>query len=376
MNPERYLSLSDLPQVRVLGRTSKRYPVTLFWTGSGIELVFTGSELWIEFFSDYTYFEPWVSVELNGAWISRFMVPRGHQRVCLFRGMTCGISKRVRILKETQAMSPDPQHLLQIIGLYYPDGIVISPEPAKMRLEFVGDSITAGEGTIGALEERDWISLFLSAENNYARLTADLLNAEMRIIAQSGWGVLSGWDNNPTSAIPKCYKKICGTATGSRNLELGAQDDYDFSSWTPDAVIVNLLSNDWIALDSPPWVDAKTNEQFKQYRDDSGNIAKKDRERLVVSVVSFFSLLRTCNPQAIIVWAYGMSENHHAPVLQEAYERYMHQTNDAHAFLLHLPPAQPDELGAREHPGMASHRRCAQIISEFLKDILTRPDET
>ena len=40
--------LSTLPQVRVLGRCAGTDPLTLFWTGSGIELLFTGSELWVE----------------------------------------------------------------------------------------------------------------------------------------------------------------------------------------------------------------------------------------------------------------------------------------------------------------------------------------
>ena len=61
------------------------------------------------------------------------------------------------------------------------------PEP-KYRLEFVGDSITSGEGTVGAVYEEDWISAFFSAENTYPRMVADALSAEYRVISQSGWG--------------------------------------------------------------------------------------------------------------------------------------------------------------------------------------------
>ncbi len=67
--------------------------------------------------------------------------------MCLFRGMTVGKPKHVRILKEVQAMHQDPGHLLQIVGLQYADGEFLQlPEP-KYRLEFVGDSITSGEGS-------------------------------------------------------------------------------------------------------------------------------------------------------------------------------------------------------------------------------------
>lgn len=62
-------TLAQLPQVRALGRHTGRDPLTLFWTASGMELEFTGSELWVDFFADYEVVEPWVSVELNGAWV-------------------------------------------------------------------------------------------------------------------------------------------------------------------------------------------------------------------------------------------------------------------------------------------------------------------
>ena len=66
-----------------------------FWTGSGIELLFTGSELWVELNADYDTMEPWVSVELDGAWISRFAVNPGTSRMCIFRGAAPGRAKDV-----------------------------------------------------------------------------------------------------------------------------------------------------------------------------------------------------------------------------------------------------------------------------------------
>lgn len=187
-------TLTQLPQVRALGRHTGRDPLTLFWTASGMELEFTGSELWVDLFADYEVVEPWVSVELNGAWVARFAVNPGKSRVCLFRGMTPGKAKHLRLLKDVQAMHDDPAHLLQITGLEYAGGEFLPlPEP-QYRLEFVGDSITSGEGAIGAKPEEDWVGAFFSAENHYGRLTADALGAEYRCISQSGWGLVTGWD--------------------------------------------------------------------------------------------------------------------------------------------------------------------------------------
>ena len=257
-------ALTQLPQVRALGRHTGRDPLTLFWTASGIELEFTGSELWVDLFADYEVVEPWVSVELNGAWVARFAVNPGKSRVCLFRGMTPGKAKHVRLLKDVQAMHDDPAHLLQITGLEYADGEFLPlPEPVY-RLEFVGDSITSGEGAIGAKPEEDWVGAFFSAENHYGRLTADALGAEYRCISQSGWGIVSGWDNDVRHILPPYYTRVCGVAMGQRNAALGAQQENDFAAWQPDAVIVNLGTNDTGAFDNPPWTDPATGKPWKE----------------------------------------------------------------------------------------------------------------
>lgn len=234
--PTKIVSVAALPQVRVLGRTTGTDVVNLFWTGSGIEFIYTGSEIQVEVNADFDAYEPWLAVELNGVQISRVPLNKGKNEVCLFRGMTVGKPKHVRILKEVQAMHQDPGHLLQIVGLQYADGEFLQlPEP-KYRLEFVGDSITSGEGTVGAVYEEDWISAFFSAMNTYPRMVADALSAEYRVVSQSGWGIVTGWDGNVENKIPPFYTQVCGLLTGERNASLGALEDYDFEAWQPDAV--------------------------------------------------------------------------------------------------------------------------------------------
>lgn len=227
--------LSTLPQVRVLGRCAGTDPLTLFWTGSGIELLFTGSELWVELNADYDTMEPWVSVELDGAWISRFAVNPGTSRMCIFRGAAPGRAKHVRLLKDVQAMSEDPAHLLQVTAICHAGGEFLPLPAPRCRLEFIGDSITSGEGAIGAVCETDWISTFFSAENHYGRMTADALGAEYRVVSASGWGLVSGWDNDPRCTLAPCYTQVCGLAAGERNAALGAQQPYDFAAWPADA---------------------------------------------------------------------------------------------------------------------------------------------
>ena len=60
-------------------------------------------------------------------------------------------------------MSGDPESLLQICALET-DGSFEPVEPRALKLEFIGDSITSGEGSIGAKAEEDWVSMFFCAE--------------------------------------------------------------------------------------------------------------------------------------------------------------------------------------------------------------------
>lgn len=363
-------SLAQLPQVRTLGRHTSRDPLTLFWTAGGIELDFTGSELWADFHADYQTMEPWISVELNGVWLARFAVNPGDSRMCLFRGMTPGITRHVRLLKDGQAMPDDPAHLLQITGLEYAGGEFLTLPAPRYRLEFVGDSITSGEGAIGAVTETDWAGAFFSAENHYARMTADALHAEYRCISQSGWGIAAGWDNNPHHILQPYYTKVCGVAAGSRNAALGAQQENDFAAWRPDAVIVHLGTNDNGAFDRPAWHDPDTGESFQLRRLGSGDFLPEDAQKVSDGVQSFLSLIREKNPQAQLVWCIGMLGTRILPVLQAGITQYQAASGDDRVRLLELPAAADGTLGALQHPGAANHREAAAVLTEFLKRTL------
>ena len=150
------IPLSDIPCVRILGRSPLNQDgLTLFWPASGIEFLFSGSSLCLDYRADFSSMEPWLSAELNGRRLIRMPLNKGEGRVCLFRGMRPGLVKHIRILKDTQAMYDDPQQLLQFQALAFPDGAFKPLKEAPYYFEFIGDSITSGEGAIGAPCEED-----------------------------------------------------------------------------------------------------------------------------------------------------------------------------------------------------------------------------
>ena len=363
-------TLADIKNLKVHGRTTGCLsPLTLFWTGSAIEVNAQGSELWIEVEADYDVYEPWISIVINSAIVSRQMILAGRHWLCVFRGMNENAVKNVRIVRDVQAMSGDPSCSLQIHAVKF-DGEFLPVEEKPYKFEFIGDSITSGEGAIGARIEEDWVSMWFSALINYAAKTAEAMNAEYRIISQSGWGVLTSWDNNPHANIPEYYEKICGLLTGEKNEALGAFKENDFTAWQPDLVVVNLGTNDGGAFNSPEWKDEVTGETLKQRLNEDGTFNEEDLEAFKGAVVQFLIKLRKHNKQAHILWVYGMLGIPMMPAIYCAVDIYTKTTGDKKVSVFQLPNTTEETVGARSHPGSLSHENAAKALTEYIKEIL------
>ena len=93
--------------------------------------------------------EEWVRIEVDGFCLQRLIVPKGRSRLCAFRGFPAGTMRRVRLLKEVQPMREDEKRCLLVHGLDC-DGKLYPIPDGACRIEFVGDSLSAGVGLAGA----------------------------------------------------------------------------------------------------------------------------------------------------------------------------------------------------------------------------------
>ena len=363
-------TLKETGHYKVHGRTDETQPaLPLFFNGSGIEVNVTGSELWIDLDVDFETHEPWIWTALNDAFMSRQMLPSGACSLCLFRGMSPDSVKNVKFFRELQAMSEDNACRLLVRG-FRSDGTFLPVRDRRFKLEFIGDSITSGEGTYGAEDDTDWLSMYMGTSRNYARMVSDALNAEYRLISQGGWGVLCGWDNDPRHNLPSRYEKICGLAAGEMNEKLGAGKPYDFRSWIPDAIIVNLGTNDASAFEQPEWTDPVTGQSFKQHKEPDGSCRPEDLARFKQAVIDFLSMLRRNNPTSHIVWTYGMLGYDLTFAITDAMNSYQKAAGDLNIAFLQLPNTTELTVGSHAHPGEKSHARAAQVIIEYLRSIL------
>jgi len=123
-----------------------------------------------------------------------------------------------------------------------------APQRPTRRVEFFGDSNTAGfgiHGEPGAVGNLRCFADGMKYENcndGYAALLARALDAEMHLQAWSGKGVVTNsFPRGGKRAMPTYWKQTLATDTTT-------ETKWDFAPWVPDVVIVYLGSNDFMSL--------------------------------------------------------------------------------------------------------------------------------
>ncbi len=354
-------SIEELVQIHVLGRTLvKDGALHVFWSGSGIVFNFQGSFLSFRYQSDYETFEPWISILIDQKWKYRVPTEKGLHDFNVFLNEDPDVVHRVEILKDTQAMPSDQKHMLIINSLSY-IGEISSPESYSLKIEFIGDSITSGEGTVGEIGDMEWIPKNFSFVPTYARYTADNLNADYRVISQSGWGIHSSWNNNIYETLPSVYNEIC-MISETGNVP------YNFSEWQPDVVVINLGTNDEGAFHQPPFIHPETGEPFQHRLRKDGSYHPEDIKDIRKAQIQFLADIRKRYPDTIIIWCYGMIGYPFSEVLQKGVEQYKAEYEDKNAYYLKLPEMTEDTVGSRMHPGPACHKSASEVLTSFIKE--------
>ena len=369
--------ISEIKSMRILGRTASLEndkPLVLFWAASALELNVKSSEVYLHLSSDYEKNEPWVSIYINGSPISRFLVEKGEAKwVCIAKNLNVENKNLITIYKDTQPMPDDKSHCLLIHGVgLSKGGTFFDPTPRKLKIEFVGDSITSGEGLAGGPNEWDWIPQFFVGSSTYAAQVARKLNADFSAISQCGWGICWGWDGNRNNKIPPFYEQICGVAGSDYQKKLGSQEAYDFKGGS-DYVIVNLGTNDNGAFYQPPWQQEEFKDKYK-LNYDGDKVSEKDSEIIIEAVKDFLKIIRRNNPNAIIIWCWGMIKLKLVPpLIQVGIEEYIFESQDKKVYTLELDSMEDvekedEDKGSRGHPGPKTHKLAALKIIDFIKN--------
>jgi len=341
--------IRQMENVRLLGRLDLRQPAfSMFWTGSGVELRLRCTTLEMEIEADYELQCPWLGVMVDGAPVSRFPLLRGRHAYTLLAGMDETIAHTVTVVRETQPVAEDTRLFVRA-HIIRSDGEVLPLRPRTLAIEFVGDSLTSGEGLIGPRDAMEWRTIWLSGMHTWAQEVCRLMNAQGRWVSQSGWGVSRSWDGNREQRIPRIYDSVCA-------VERGGEAAYDFSANPVDAVVINLGTNDAAPLGK---LECRAREEA----------AAQTRR----AAEDFLRQVRARNPRAYLLWAYGMCGEEIAPLLRAAV-RTVRREGDTRVGYVRLPVCPGGGQGSREHPGRENHARAAAAVARHLQAALERKE--
>ena len=249
------------------------------------------------------------------------------------------------LMKETQCMPEQPEATVLLHSLRINGELTELPE-RKMKIEFLGDSLTSGEGALAAKGNMEWVTPWFSARGNYSWYACEALNAERSILSQSGWGVCWDWEHNPDHTLTAYYGEICGVLRGPAAEARGCTKPYDFSAWQPDIVCIRLGTNDNNGMN--------TQDSFG-----------RDRDRLVQGMLGLLRLVRKNNPAAKIAWILPGSDSR--PELAEEAVRLAREEGMTGLYTFTLPDYHEEDMGARFHPNAAWNQKAGQLLADFLR---------
>lgn len=333
-----------LPDSRFLplGRHDPREEkARLWWSGSGVRVSLACTALEAEITASAAVHAAWMGVLMDGAPVARFPLKSGTHRYLLLAGLDADFAHEVSIVRDSQ-LSYDEEGPV-ILEAVYTDGEPQKPLEKPLLIEFIGDSLTVGEGCLGPETAQEWRMVWISHMPAFPSLVAQAMHAEKRVIALGGWGAARSWDNQPESRIGRIYNRLCQPTPGG-------DTPVDFPEKPADAVVINLGTNDASALAGMG--DAERAETEKELRFRAAELMAMARER---------------NPRAAILWAYGLCGHQMESILRAAVQDRV-QAGDERTAYLSLTPAVSN--GSRMHPSREAHRQAAREIEAALRDLL------
>jgi lysophospholipase L1-like esterase len=332
------------PRISYTGRFDRRAPdaVRFAWVGAQIEARFSG-----EFLRAYLTDTP-VEDELRETDYITVVVDAGAPR-------TFALQEGSRIYPLATALDPGPHHVLiwkrteAEVGVITFRGFELEsrhallprPKPPTHRLEFVGDSITAGYGNEGADAACHWSA---KTENNYltfGAFAARELGASYTAVAYSGKRVTHSYEAPDELTLPEIYDRVIPT-----------EDDSPKVSASPaDVVVVNLGTND--AFPRLP-----------------------DERTFTGAYQSFLAQLRTQNPTALFVIVLGpmLVDDYPQPLARSTLRKWLktvqtsrEASGDTRVDFIEFWYDPAEGVGCDFHPNVKTHARLGHELANLIR---------
>ena len=233
----------------------------------------------------------------------------------------------VQLLKATEASGAQ----MTVGGITYNGAIFDAPAEKELKIQFIGDSITSSGGLYTEDVEPDALLRSSDTTKGYAYKVANHYGADLSIVSVSGGTICTR-----TPSLQDYYQKLFFSKDGA----------YDFSTETePDLVIVALGTND-----TPTY--------------NTNNVPNDNVDVLKQGIKNMLTLVREKNPNAKILWAYGMMATNIASVYKEAVEEFNATDGNTYYTMIN----RNDCTGSGGHPTPNGHTLNAKEYINFIEN--------
>lgn len=345
------LLLNDTHQVRVLGRClTGNEGLYLSWTCSGVDFSFTGTEVHAHLGVPESHGNPvlmGVFVDGEEECTSYLLLENTDEDVILAEDLEDG-EHTIRLLKLSEARFGSV-----VLQSLWTDGGDIVPTEAKERLiEFVGDSITCGFGTLASEPDSPFLISEEDGSLTYAYLLSQYFDADFRFVSTSGIGVCRNNTGDETITMPVVYPYVQYHLQKATDTPVSAEQLWaDTDHAEADLVVLHLGTNDEASI---PATEAGGRERFQQ------------------NYTDFLKQVRLLNPQAMILVTYGTMKLEMAPYIDQAVADYVQQTGDDAIASYTYDFLAKNEIGGMtaSHPSAFSHQMMADALYEEICQLM------
>lgn len=329
------------PAVRYVGRfDNAASPPTAEWSGSAVEARFTGDSVSIHLGGSKHYYAALVDGVLQPT-----IVADADQTYPIATGLDGGVHKVV-VFRRDEALFD----VSKFYDFDFGDGGALLAPPAApaRRIEIIGDSISCGYGNECAKAS---IGFTQDTENEYIAygpLTARAFDADIHVVAWSGRGMYRNLDKSTADTLPQLWQ---------RTLPTDKTSTWNPSTWIPDAVVINLGTND-VSADSTD--TASLEVPFE------------------AAYLQFVKTVRGAYPNAFIFGAVGpMLYGDGYTMVKTAITNVVaarKSAGDSKMVLVELPTqdcgADLTGCGCDYHPNAAEHQKMSTILQGAMKAAL------
>jgi len=320
------ISFND-PKLQYMGRIGYQQDASvLYWPGSSVRIDFEGTDLIAELKDEKEQNYYYVIVDSTN--FTKLKPDKSRKKYTLATGLPPG-RHSVQLYKLTDISKGKTFFYGFELGKV---GHILSPPSMpKRKIEFFGNSITSGyslEDTTGDSGDSKFYNNYLA----YSAITARHYNADFHCISRSGIGIMVSWS---PEIMPEIYDKLDPYDSTLK---------WDFSKFTPEVVVINLMQNDYWLVGKPKY------EQFIR----RFGATPPNETQIINAYKNFIQLIRGKYPDASIICTLGsMDATAGGCPFPEYIEKAVSLLNDSkiytHFFPFRQSPGHPKKKEQQEN---------------------------